>query len=89
MKSMFNKQQKSKPIVCSSHYRFLQQLWARKLSRWTDGLSRRTLLYLLVLFMVVSGSFFLYNIYASFEGIKAVCPNTAVISKIKTINSKK
>jgi len=88
MKSLFKKQQT--PFVYHRYYRSAQTKWAQKMDVLINGLSRRKLIYLLVLFTILTGSYFIYNIYAAFS--KSDFPTTqktAVISKIRTINFKK
>ena len=85
---MFNKQEERKAVVNFSWYAAAQKRWAGQLSRRTDGLSRRTLLWLLVLFVVLSGSFFLCTVYISFCEAGSSGGHKTVISTIKSINSK-
>lgn len=84
MKSMFKK--KETPFVYNKYYTAAQHKWTQKMSSLTGGLSRRKLLLLLVLFTVLTASYFLYNIYDSFT---ASCTGSLTkadaASKIKTI----
>ncbi|MNR59750.1 hypothetical protein [Flavobacterium sp. ACN6] len=88
MNSMFNKQEERKAVVSSSWYAAAQKRWAEQLGSWTEGFSRRTLLWLLVLFVVLSGSFFLCTVYISFSEAGSSGGYKTVILKIKSINSK-
>jgi|GEM_PF-4211853 len=88
MKAMYKKQKESEAVGSFSCYAAIQKRWAGQLSRWTEGLSRRTLLGLLVLFVVLSGSFFLYTVYISFSAAGSSVGHKTVISKIKSVNSK-
>lgn len=88
MKSFFKKQET--PIVYHRYYHSAQTKWAKKMDVLINGLSRRKLISLLISFTILTGSYFIYNIYTAFS--KSDFPTaqkTAVISKIRTINFKK
>ncbi|MFH7018588.1 hypothetical protein [Flavobacterium sp. FlaQc-47] len=88
MKSLFKKQQT--PFVYHRYYHSAQTKWAQKMDVLVNGLSKRKLLCLLVLFSILTGSYLVYNIYVAFS--KSDFPTaqkTAVISKIKITNFKK
>ncbi|WP_343591293.1 hypothetical protein [Flavobacterium sp.] len=88
MKSLFQKQKT--PFVYHRYYHSAQTKWAQKMDVLINGLSRRKLICLLVSFTILTGSYFIYNIYTVFS--KSDFPTaqkTAVISKIRTINFKK
>jgi len=88
MKSLFKKQQT--PFVYHRYYRSAQTKWVRKMDVMINGLSRRKLICLLISFTILTGSYFIYNIYTAFsESDFPTTQKTAVISKIRTINFKK
>lgn len=60
--------------------------WSEKMKKWTAGLSDKTLLMLLIVFVLLTGSFFGYVLYSSFknEGY----PEMEVIAISKTILTK-
>jgi len=64
MKSLFRK--KEIRFVYNKYYTAAQHKWTQKMSSLTEGLSRRKLILLLVLFTALSAGYFLYNIYDSF-----------------------
>lgn len=88
MKSLFKKQET--PFVYHRYYHVAQAKWAQKMDVLINNLSRRKLICLLVLFIILTGSYLIYNIYTAFS--KSDFPTTqktAVISKIKVNNFKK
>lgn len=88
MKSLFKKQET--PFVYHRYYHSAQTKWAQKMDVLINGLSRRKLIYLLVSFTILAGSYFIYNIYTAFsESDFLTAQKTAVISKIRIINFKK
>lgn len=88
MKPLFKKREE--PFIYNKYYLFLQEKWAQKMDSLTMRLSKRTLVYMLVMFTVLEGGYFLYNIYAVFSKKNSeMNKNAATVSKIKTINFKK
>lgn len=88
MKPLIKKREE--PFVYNKYYLFAQDKWAQKMNSLTGRLSKRSLIYLLVLFTVLEGGYFLYNIYEAFSKRNSeINKKTATISKIKTINFKK
>lgn len=87
MKSLFKKQET--PFVYQRYYHSAQTKWAQKMDVLINGLSRRKLIWLLILFTILTGSYFIYNIYTAFSESDFPTQKTAVISKIRTINFKK
>lgn len=88
MKSLFQKQKT--PFVYNRYYNSAQTKWVQKMDVLVNGLSKRKLICLLVLFTILTGSYFIYNIYAAFSKSDfSTAQKTAVISKIRTINFKK
>jgi hypothetical protein len=88
MKLLFKKQQT--PLVYHRYYHSAKTKWAKKMDVLINGLSRRKLICLLISFTILTGSYFIYNIYAAFS--KSDFPTaqkTAVISKIRITNFKK
>ena len=78
------------PFIYNKHYLSAQDKWVQKMESLTGRLSKRAIIYLLVLFTVLEGGYFVYNIYAAFS--KKNCEinkNPETISKINTINFKK
>ena len=72
------------------YYRYAQARWARKMNALTEGLSRKTLQWLLVLFIVLSSSYLLYNIYAvCYKDRAGSFRSAASVSTITTITIKK
>lgn len=88
MKQLFKKQET--PFTYHKYYTFVQNKWAEKMSVLTSGISSRKLIYLLGLFTILTTGYFVYNIYTAFSKENAMpLKNTAVISKIKTEQTKK
>ena len=87
MKLLFKKQKT--PFVCHRYYHSAQTKWAQKMDVLINGLSRRKLICLLVLFTILTGGYFIYNIFEVFNKSDLRGQNTAVISKIKVNNFKK
>ena len=88
MKSLFKKRET--PFTYYKYYTFMQEKWAEKMNVMTCGLSKAKLMYLLVLFTVLTAGYFIYNIYTALSKSNSLqVNNTAVISKIKSINIKK
>jgi hypothetical protein len=88
MKSLFKKRETA--FTYHKYYMFLQEKWAQKMNVLTEGLSRKKLSYLLVLFTVLTAGYLIYNIYAAFSKSNSLrVNNTAVITKIKSITIKK
>jgi len=88
MKTLFKKRET--PFVYHAYYDAVQTKWAQKMDVLVNGLSRRKQISLLVLFTILTGSYLVCNIYTAFsKGDFSTVQNTAVLSKIKTINSKK
>lgn len=65
MKLLFKKQ--DTPFVYNKYYLLAQDKWAKKMNVMTTGLSKKTLMYLLVLFIVTTTGFLLINIYMVFS----------------------
>ncbi len=87
MKSLFKKQET--PFVYHRYYHSAQTKWAQKMDVLVNGLSKRKLICMLISFTILTGSYFIYNIYKAFS--KSDFPTakkTAVISKIKITNFK-
>lgn len=88
MKPLIKKREQ--PFLYNKYYLSIQDKWAQKMDSLTGRLSKRSLIYLLVLFTILEGGYFLYNIYAAFSKKNSeINKNPATISKIKTINFKK
>lgn len=88
MKPLIKKREE--PFIYSKYYLSAQDKWGQKMESLTGKLSKRVLIYLLVLFTILEGGYFLYNIYAAFSKKNSeINKNPASISKIKTINFKK
>ena len=87
MKSFFKKQKT--PFVYRRYYHAAQAKWAKKMDLLINDLSRKKLICLLVLFTILTGSYFIYNIFSAFNKSDLRGQNTAVISKIKVNNFKK
>jgi hypothetical protein len=87
MKLLFKKQKT--PFVYHRYYYSAQVKWAQKMDVLINDLSRRKLICLLVLFTILTGSYFIYNIFAAFDKSDLRGQNRAVISKIKVNNFKK
>ncbi|WP_433780499.1 hypothetical protein [Flavobacterium anhuiense] len=82
MKSLFKK--RNEPVVYHKFYLLAQKRWAEKMKEFTAGLSKRELLFVLLLFTVFTSGLLVYNIYRSFYKEAEVL----TASKIKTINLK-
>lgn len=88
MKQLIKKREE--PFIYNKYYLSAQDKWVQKMESLTGRLSKRAIIYLLVLFTVLEGGYFLYNIYAAFSKKNSeINKNPAAISKIKTINFKK
>lgn len=87
MKSFFKKQETL--FVYHRYYNSVQSKWAQKMDVLINDLLRRKLICLLILFTILTGSYFIYNIFSAFNKNDLRSQNTAAISKIRTINFKK
>lgn len=88
MKSLIKKREQ--PFIYSKYYLSAQDKWVQKMESLTGKLSKRVLIYLLVLFTLLEGGYFVYNIYVAFSKKNSeINKNPASVSKIKTINFKK
>lgn len=88
MKSLLKKQET--PFVYHKYYHSAQTKWTHKMDALINGLPKRKLICLLVLFTILTGSYLIYNIYAAFSKSDFLPgQKTAVISKINVINFKK
>ena len=84
MKSLFKKQETA--FVYDKYYYLAQAKWSQKMDGLINGLSRRKLICVLVLFTLFTTGYFIYNIYAAFtKSTTLAIQNTATI---KIINSK-
>jgi hypothetical protein len=83
MKSLFKK--RTEPVVYHKFYLLAQKRWAEKMKELTDGLSKRKLIWALVLFTILTSGILIYNLYRSFYKEAEV----SAASAIKTINLKK
>lgn len=84
MKTLFKK--RNEPFVYSHFYLRLQKWWAGRMSSLTDGLSKTQLTGTLVLFVLLTGGYLIYNICLKVSSEK---PSTAsAVSTSKTIHPK-
>ncbi|MFC0776875.1 hypothetical protein [Flavobacterium sp. HJSW_4] len=65
MKSLFKKREI--PFAYNRHYLSAQKKWSEKMSSLAEGCSKRKLIFLLGLFVMLSASYLLYNIYNAFS----------------------
>ncbi|WP_144214110.1 hypothetical protein [Flavobacterium anhuiense] len=65
MKSLFKKRET--PFAYNRHYLSAQKKWSEKMSSLSEGCSKRKLIFFLSLFVILSASYLLYNIYNSFS----------------------
>lgn len=85
MWSLFKNQKEIK--VNPKYYLLIQDKWAKKMSRLTSNLSRRSLVIYLMLFITTSGSISIYNIYGAFfskeksVAIGIISNSTSVVMK--------
>lgn len=86
MKALFKKH--TKTITCYKCYLVAQRKWAEKMSSLTDGLSKKRLLFLLIVSASLSSGYLIYNLYRSFTEQRSVL-KSAGTSQIKSINLKK
>lgn len=82
MKSLFKK--RTEPVVYHKFYLLAQKRWVEKMKGFTDGLSKRQLIWALLLFTILTSGFLIYNLCISFYKEAEV----STTSKIKTINLK-
>lgn len=70
------------PPVCHKYCLLVQDKWARQMTGLTQGLTKKKLICFLLVFIVLSAGFFLYNIYAVFSKNNAeLLKNTFSITK--------
>lgn len=68
---------KTKEIrISPKYYLLLQDKWSKKMSALTSNLSKQSLVFFLVLFIIITGSISVYSVYNGFslkdqEGIKS------------------
>ncbi|EJG03147.1 hypothetical protein [Flavobacterium sp. F52] len=84
MKALLKKQEA--PFIYSKHYLMAQKEWAERMSIISQGFSKKKLVFLLVLFTVLSAGYFLYNIYTALSGNASSIEINAGTSKIKAIH---
>lgn len=65
MKSLFKKNEI--PFTYHRHYLSVQKKWSEKMSIMAKGCSKRKLIFLLSLFIIISAGYHLYNIYNAFS----------------------
>ncbi|MCV2484805.1 MULTISPECIES: hypothetical protein [Flavobacterium] len=87
MKALFKRQ--TEPFAYHRHYLLAQKRWADEMQRLTGGLSRRQLVWALLLFTVLASGFLIYSLYRSFNKEAEASADLIDASKIKTINLKK
>ncbi|WP_269235586.1 hypothetical protein [Flavobacterium flavigenum] len=69
MKSLFKKREI--PFEYNKHYLSAQKKWAEKMSSLAEGCSKKKLIFLLGLFVLLSAGYLLYNLYNAFSGKEA------------------
>lgn len=81
---------KNKEIQISpKYYLLVQDKWAKKMSSLTSNLSRKSLVFYLTLFVIITGSINIYNVYDGFsskerEGIeRRINYNHLIVTKPK------
>ncbi|WP_289058410.1 hypothetical protein [uncultured Flavobacterium sp.] len=85
MKLLFKKREI--PFTYNRHYLSAQKKWSEKMSSLVEGCSKKKLILLLILFIVISASYLLYNIYAVFsERETEKVKSSEQTSKIKIIH---
>ncbi|WDF66066.1 hypothetical protein [Flavobacterium sp. KACC 22763] len=82
MKSLFKKC--TEPMVYHKFYLLAQKRWAEKMKGFTGGLSKRQLIWALLLFTVLTSGLLIYKLYRAFYK-EAGVPE---VSKTKKINLK-
>lgn len=53
--------------ISSKYYLFIKNKWAEKMSTLTSGLSKQKLVFLLFLFVIITVSICIYNVYSAFS----------------------
>lgn len=85
MWALFKNQKEIK--VNPKYYLLIQDKWAKKMSRLTSDLSRRSLVIYLMLFIITTGSVSIYNVYSAFSSkeksvaIGIISNSTSVVMK--------
>ncbi|UUF12572.1 MULTISPECIES: hypothetical protein [Flavobacterium] len=69
MKSLFKKREI--PFTYHRHYLSAQKKWSEKMSGLAEGCSKRKLIFLLSLFVILSAGYLIYNLYNAFSGKEA------------------
>lgn len=69
MKSLFKKRETA--FTYHRHYLSAQKKWSEKMSRLAEGCSKRKLIFLLGLFVILSAGYLVYNLYNAFSGKEA------------------
>lgn len=65
MKSLFKKRET--PFTYNKHYLSVKKKWAEKMSGLAEGCSKRKLIFLLSLFVILSAGYLIYNLYNAFS----------------------
>lgn len=86
MKTLFKK--RNEPFVYSHLYLRLQKWWAERMGNLTSSLSKAKLIGMLILFVLLTGSYLIYNIYRNVFGEKLSIATSSTVSTIKTIHPK-
>lgn len=61
---LFNKNKEIQ--ISPKYYLLIQDKWAKKMSVLTSNLSKQSLVFYLILFIIIAGSISLYNVYCGF-----------------------
>jgi hypothetical protein len=69
MKSLFKKRETA--FTYHRHYLSAQKRWSEKMSSLAEGCSKRKLIFLLGLFVILSAGYLIYNLYNAFSGKEA------------------
>lgn len=86
MKPLFNKNPIQ--VFFDRYYQFVQHLWVLKMNALTKGLSKKKLAYGLMVFIVISGSVFIYKIAQVFSNKIPVSLKIPAVSKPLAVGEK-
>ena len=87
MKALFEK--RTEPFKYHQCYLWLQMRWTEKMRKLTAGLSKKQLIYLLIIFTGMSSAILIYNLCRTLDKDGVAAKDNLNPSKIKTINLKK
>lgn len=86
MWSVFKKQREIR--ISQKYYLIAQNKWAIKMGALTSNLSKKSLIFFLILFVVITGTIFIYNACKGFLSMNSSLVKVDIISNVSYLNKK-